>query len=219
MPVWTRVQAAFLLAWASVSIRFQATCVAARQSKNFCKIHRYFGVKIRLKNNSDGFSVLASQRCFATQAAWNPKISHRKMRHHVFGEIESDPKKLDRFNSRTEFCNSQGWVLLVSPECAHGCNNEYIHESFFPVVRTSQIVCRNNIPFLIAQRNFPLRRCPSNSLFSTYFEWCHVQPRFDDKLPFDIAIPGLNVKMTPQALFNPLTACINMSSTCAQFGE
>ena len=61
------------------------------------------------------------------------------------------PQKLDWFSSRTEFCNSQSSVLLVSPECARGYNNECTHESFFPVVRTSQIIYRNNIPFLIVQ--------------------------------------------------------------------
>ena len=49
----------------------------------------------------------------------------------------------------------RGSVLLVSPEYAHGCNNECTRGSFFPVIRTSQIVYRNNIPFLIVQRSFP----------------------------------------------------------------
>ena len=43
----------------------------------------------------------------------------------------SDPKKLDLFNSRTEFCNSQGSVLLISPEYAHGCNSECTRGLFF----------------------------------------------------------------------------------------
>ncbi|PRI36292.1 hypothetical protein BV006_01470 [Haemophilus influenzae] len=40
-----------------------------------------------------------------------------------------------------------GPVLLVSPERAYGCNNKCTHESYFLVVRTFQIVCRNNIVF------------------------------------------------------------------------
>ncbi|KIS35238.1 hypothetical protein NTHI1209_00842 [Haemophilus influenzae] len=43
-------------------------------------------------------------------------------------------KKLDLFSSRAELCHSQDSAILVSPECAHGCNNECTHELFFPVV-------------------------------------------------------------------------------------
>lgn len=105
--------------------------------------------------------------------------------------------------------NRQDSAILVSPECAHGCNNEYIHESFFPVVRTFQIVCRNNIPFLISQRSFPSHCYLNNSPSLTYFVECHSPWVCFDNLSSDTANLGRNVKLgfASSSLFCWLSSC------------